>query len=338
MTEIICKICKKKFQYKCHYHNHLKFSNCVRQFPITTIDNTIKELLHFKSKTAHFNSYREKNPFPIQMPDVITEEENIENKCEQVNTEKIKNPKKYWCECGAGFTKKSNMHRHRVPCTKRHNAIYDHTVPQNESNKYANKNSGNGDKIDQQTINNLQQNIVININYYDTPINNNKNKIVVNNFGKEDTLYIDPKKYKTIFNNPFNCLLKLINDVNFNPNHPENMNIKRKSNRSKYVEIVIDGEWKNTPMSTVIHTLINTKMDIMDNIVNVLEPNENSLKRQTYEHWAENISDIINTLNIAEPSENIRQLTKKMNKDNKEIYKSINNFVDCQLVNRVKNL
>ena len=336
MPEFSCKICKKLFKYKSHYHNHLQFSKCLRQFPITTINNTIKNLLCPHNNSTPHNSVPQKNPSPIH----IYQEKSVNDlQWNLITTKNTKNPKEFWCECGAGFTTKSNKQRHMASCHISRNAQHDHPVPQKNNDENAKYFYGNGEKNDQKIINNYNNNITVNINYYNTSVKLNKTKVVIdgiNSFGKENTTYIDAEKYKYIFNNPFSCLLKLINDIHFNQSHPENMNIKRSNSRSKFVEVLIDGEWNSTPMSTVVHTLINTKMDEMDNIVNILEPNENTIKRKKYDDWTENINNMINDLNKIESSENVRQITKQLKENNKEIYKSINNFVDNQLLNRAK--
>jgi len=183
----------------------------------------------------------------------------------------------------------------------------------------------------------INQHLYINTNHKSTKIIEEEDETVkINDFGKENTKYIEPTDYKNIFQNPYNCLLKLISDIHFNPYHPENMNIKRLNARSKFVDVFLNGTWNKTPISNVLHNLLNSKMDQMDIIAVSLMPDETDEKRKTYEHFANNICSMLTNLSNTDDNLSSRQLSKYLEKDNKVLYHSLNNYLDNQITIREK--
>ena len=96
-------------------------------------------------------------------------------------------------------------------------------------------------------------------------INTNINNITINSYGSEnlgyltDKLIIDISKNTTI---PM-AIQKLISEIHFNKKHPENCNLKLKSERSKYAEI-FQNKWQKIPKNELITSLIHEKATMID--------------------------------------------------------------------------
>jgi hypothetical protein len=88
----------------------------------------------------------------------------------------------------------------------------------------------------------------------ETKINNN---IMVNNFGSENIDYITEKVLNNIMSYPKSSIPKLIKQIHFNPNHPENHNIRIKNKKLKYAEVKENNEWKLKHKRQVLDDLVD---------------------------------------------------------------------------------
>ena len=92
-------------------------------------------------------------------------------------------------------------------------------------------------------------------------INNNQkiinNNIVVNNFGNENLEYISDKMIGNLLAYPKSCIPKLIKQIHFNPDHPENHNIRIKNKKLKYAEVKENNQWKLKHKKTVLDDLVD---------------------------------------------------------------------------------
>lgn len=81
-------------------------------------------------------------------------------------------------------------------------------------------------------------NITNNIN-----IQNNQNILVLNDFGKEDTTYLTPEFMENCLLNLNKGMTSLIKEIHFNPDYPQNHNIKLNSKKHALLEKRSDGKW-----------------------------------------------------------------------------------------------
>lgn len=101
-------------------------------------------------------------------------------------------------------------------------------------------------------------------------MNPNVNKIKLNYFGNENYDYITYDTIKSNMSSGINCLKKIINEIYFNKNHPENSNIRLKNVREKLVEIYTKNGWVVESMNKAFDKIIDTaKFCIMINWINV---------------------------------------------------------------------
>jgi len=123
------------------------------------------------------------------------------------------------------------------------------------------KNSNITQNIINNTINKNNQNIqnIQNIIYVD---NRNKDKILP--FGKEDIDYLSNDLMKNIIMQPEQGIIKLIQQVHFNDNQPQNKNIQIVNKKEPYLEVFNGEKWEKQDKKIAIQNMITTKKDIMD--------------------------------------------------------------------------
>ena len=93
-----------------------------------------------------------------------------------------------------------------------------------------------------------------------------QNIIVVNSFGNENIEHLtDQIICKLIQYSPFKCVPELIKKIHFDPEHPENHNIKLTNKKLNYAEIVKDNKWITTNKKKVIDDVIQNSYNILDN-------------------------------------------------------------------------
>tara|TARA_A100001015_G_C14825942_1_gene646683 strand:- start:65 stop:898 length:834 start_codon:yes stop_codon:yes gene_type:complete len=125
----------------------------------------------------------------------------------------------------------------------------------------------------QQIIDN--QNKIINKNIKKSIINKNKitNDVKVNNFGNENLNYLNEKVYKKILAYPKTSIPRLIRKIHFNPNHPENHNVRIKNKKLKWAEIRENNEWRLRHKKKVLDDLVDfgyiTLEEFKDSIKNL---------------------------------------------------------------------
>lgn len=96
----------------------------------------------------------------------------------------------------------------------------------------------------------LNQKCIVN----ETKINNN---IIVNNFGCENIDYLSENVLNNLLTYPKSSIPKLIKQIHFNPNHPENHNIRIKNKKLKYAEVKENNEWKLKHKRQVLDDLVD---------------------------------------------------------------------------------
>lgn len=128
------------------------------------------------------------------------------------------------------------------------------------------------------TINNIQ-----NTNIY---------TIVYNNYGNEDLSYITDNHVllNHCINNPKSGMRKLIENIHFNPKHPENHTLRSRSLKQKIFEKRIDDTWVPCDMSNTLDELIRKGYRVLstfynDNIANDSQIYEDEIKHEALQKF-----------------------------------------------------
>jgi hypothetical protein len=87
--------------------------------------------------------------------------------------------------------------------------------------------------------------------------NNNNKTIIVNNFGSENLDYITDKMMKKLLLKGSGGISGLIKQIHFNPDHPENHNVRIKNKKLKFAEVKENDKWKYKHKKAVLDDLVD---------------------------------------------------------------------------------
>ena len=96
-----------------------------------------------------------------------------------------------------------------------------------------------------------------NTNSYNNIVNNNT--ININNYGDENLKHLRNKDFAKLLDSIYNAVPKLIEKIHFDPNHPENQNIKYTNQRSPYLKVIKDNKWQLVSKKEELLDLIDNK-------------------------------------------------------------------------------
>lgn len=176
--------------------------------------------------------------------------------------------------CYRYFTTNSNCESHRKACiVSNSSAIYMKDNTKDSSTTLVNTLLQTIQKRDKQ-INELRKQVEILIektstnnttNNIQTQNNIENQVIVVNSFGNENIEHItDQIICRLIQTAPFTCVPQLIEKIHFDPEHPENHNIKITNKKMNYAEIVKNNKWVTANKKKVIDDVIQKSYNLLD--------------------------------------------------------------------------
>lgn len=145
---------------------------------------------------------------------------------------------KYICDsCQKGFSSRTGFYRHKKSC-------------------YLDLSSKSNTELLTESIK-IQSNILHTLNQILKALSKQDTQhhiIQIKDFGQEDIIYLlnNDQLMKAIFQNNEAGLLKFIDLVWFDKQHPENMNISIKQNSIEYYQ---NNEWNKIDMNDIIHKL-----------------------------------------------------------------------------------
>lgn len=126
----------------------------------------------------------------------------------------------------------------------------------------------------------LQTTAGISGNVTNNTTNNNININIINNFGKENMDYITPEFLNQTIQQVYDSIPTLLKHIHFNPEHPENHNLKLPNKRDKYMLVKRSDQWKHENKRDVLDSLVRKAHYYMvDHIPNDDIPNHDRLKK-----------------------------------------------------------
>ena len=241
MVEYKCYRCGYVASQKCNFKNHLNRKNICN--PVLE-DISIEEL---------------KNIYNINKLDTLLQNapncSKIAPKLLQIapNCSKLlQNDKcKATCEyCLRTYSRNSNLTKHLKTCKKKQVAdMLDIT----QSEKIMKMEKEIEELKKYKTQNNTTNNITTNNN-----INNSKN-IYINNYGDENLKHLRNKDFANLLSGIYNAVPKLIEKIHFDPEHPENQNIKYTNKKLPYLKVMKDDKWQLVSKKEELLDLIDNK-------------------------------------------------------------------------------
>ena len=160
----------------------------------------------------------------------------------------------YECDyCDAGFKHKSGKYRHQKNYCK------------------AKKTSDDKDKkiehLEKLLNDAMKQINTTNNNTTNNNTNCTTNNIIINGYGKEDISYIKDSEWLKMLTNPRESITNLFLETHFNPEHPENTNIRQRNRNSKFIEVHDGDNWKNKKKKKMLSDVAEDKQGILDDKV-----------------------------------------------------------------------
>lgn len=137
--------------------------------------------------------------------------------------------------CQKEYKSKSGLHYHKNACKLVKSSML------NEIKEY----------IDN-AVNQLMTKPSITQNIYNTQ----NNIFVLNDFGHENTSYLSSDFIEKCILNMNRGMTNLIKEIHFNPEHPENNNIKLNSKKHALLEKRVDGDWHIIDKSMLLDDLV----------------------------------------------------------------------------------
>ena len=192
-------------------------------------------------------------------------------------------------------------------------------------------------------ISNCTQNYnTINNNTINNTINN-QNIIFVDSheaiekllpFGKEDLEFLTHDMMKNIISQPEQGIIKLIQQVHFNDEIPQNQNIQMTNKKDPYVEVFNGEKWEKQDKKTAIQNIITTKKDIMDDYFDE-QVEKNILSKfikKNYETFSDMLDDYVReSLTHCDDSIKTRVIRKCL-----RLYREICKQAEILLINNKK--
>lgn len=198
--------------------------------------------------------------------------------------------KKYYCPyCERPFSQKNTLYTHiKNKCNAK--KMVDKSVEELFSlmlqvKKLENNNSNNTisgnlvNSIDAENIkesfNTTNNNTTNNNTTNNTTNNNTTNNITINNFCHENNKHLYTKKYinKIVRGCDVNMIKNYIHYCHFDPDFPENHNVKVTNIRGNYGMIYID-DWEYVEMKSLITDIFNKGIGYFDDLKDQVEPNQ----------------------------------------------------------------
>lgn len=171
--------------------------------------------------------------------------------------------KKYICEfCNKSYSTNSHMRRHQKKCI---NNLNQTTLLQFMSHKLNEK-----DEQIEKLQTTYNKNIKILMNKINNPIinttniTNNQINININNYGNENLNYITNEYICKLIKIPYGAIPKLIKYIYFNPNHPENHNIKITNKKLPFASVYKNNKWEVRNKKDVIEDIVDKSYNIID--------------------------------------------------------------------------
>ena len=267
-----------------------------------TCEICIKHYKNYKSLWKHNYVYHKIDDKHFDKHDKHDDKHNDKH---LINKKIDKEDKKYSCKkCNKSFDFYQSRWRHEKKC-KNEEQKSDKEIQILDMQKQI-------DELKKMiTINNSPKNI----KQIATNINNgnidNSQKIIINNFGKEDISYLTDDTIKSLFNHLkfddeyHKPVSKLAKEIHFNKNHKENHNVKITSMRSPTCRVFENGKWTTKDIE---ETLVEIVENTNDKFSGIYKKNKNKL-HENYKEYHENYK--YDMENNPEIKDNIKNNIKK---------------------------
>ena len=223
----------------------------------------------------------------------------IDPKMTPIDPKMNPNKSKYECiYCNNFYSKNCHMRRHEKKCKLK------------KEKKEIDLEKDNEIKQMKLEIENLKTKSITTNNITTT----NNNIINIRNIGDENIKHIKSKDFAAMLKGIYSAVPKLIEKIHFDPDHPENQNIKYTNKKFPYLKVMKDNKWQ----------LVNKRNELL----NLIDSNcylLNEVKNKIFERNKYNISEF--------HKNNIDEFMDKYNEDDKNIMLDLMDRTELMLLN-----
>ena len=162
-------------------------------------------------------------------------------------------------------SRKDNLKRHLITCKKKKESEQIMIIEKDKEIE----------KLKKQLEKNNNINITNNTNNTNNITNNN---IIINNIGEENTKYLKSLDFANLLQGIYGAVPKLIEQIHFNPEYPENQNIKYPNKKNPYLKIMKNNKWQLVNKKPELLDLIDSKYFLLkEKYYNILEKTQYKL-------------------------------------------------------------
>ena len=168
---------------------------------------------------------------------------------------------KYECKhCNKCYSTNSNLHKHLKKCKLRFVLIGGEykdpkdLIIENLLNEKKSLTKSIGKLLDR--VGNVTNNITNN--------NNQQQNIYINNHGNENLDYINQQYLNNLIKSPYGALPKLLKNIHFHPEHPENYNVIITNKKLKYAKVWDGVKWKLQDKTEIIKNMVDKGFNIIE--------------------------------------------------------------------------
>ena len=312
----ICDRCGYESNHKGNFGNHLnrKKMCCPLLEDISIDEIKFKYGFEISSKSPQNSSKNPQNSSNItpQKSSFFPQKSSF---FPQKSSKILKNSNNKEClYCGKEFSRIDNFKRHLTTCKKKQE--FEQLALESKDKELEEKEK-KIKELEEEIKYKGNTNIINNTNNTNNSTNNNINNsrnIIINNYGDENIKHLRNKDYASLLKGIYSAVPKLIKQIHFDPEHPENHNIKFTNKKLPYLKVMKDDKWQ----------LVDKKSELLD-----LIDNKCFLLREKYYSILEK-----NKYNINENQKNIiDKFLDKYEEDDKQVLLDIINKTELVLLN-----
>ena len=187
---------------------------------------------------------------------------------------------RYTCDCGKFYMHKNSFYRHKRSCTQiqqESTSVTEVAQPQDAVTDRLDEMQQKIDDYEKERIEMRAQIALLMDKHAGNITNNNQNietqnienqqniHIHINAFGKENTDYLDTAALTACIDRVYKCVPAIVERMHFDPDHPENHNIKITNKKLPYASVMGDNrKWTMIDRKDAIETMVNNGYNYLD--------------------------------------------------------------------------
>ena len=288
MVNYECKRCGYITKHKGSFINHLERKNMCSPIICDISIETMYVNYNLKKNNKQHPNDTQIAPFDTQYEKsgcCKTAPKQHPNSTRVAPKQHLLAPKKNICNfCEKTFTRKTGLTKH-LKCCKQKKIFDDEKdmkikVLEKEKEKIVKKYDGLKDRIEDILIELTRNGLNTTNNNTTNNHNTIHNTININNYGNENTDYLKSDYLNNLLQGAFTAIPKLIENIHFNPKHPENHNIKITNKKEAYIKVRKNDKWELQDKKETLETLVDNKYYLLEDHYATVE-DKNNLSNHT---------------------------------------------------------